>query len=321
MSSKRSIGSFVKMRSASPSDPSVGEEIEVKWVLGSANFGLAYGIANGKKLSRAEVFTILESAQSVGVWGLDTAKVYGDAEQVIGEYFKEHGKRFRVITKLPAKKYEDPKEVEREITDSLRVMNVDSIDVLLLHSYETVQQSGKVIVPVLQTLWKEKVIGRYGLSVYHPEEAIEAARNFKEGVAVEFPINLFDRRFLKGNLIKRLKSEGAFLLARSVFLQGLFFMKEQALQGDLRKVKKRIKKIAELAEQSNLRREWLPLAFVVTQPSIDGVVIGVDSADHLETNLQAIRKENLNQYRQIEEQLAALEVDDEAILLPSRWKR
>ncbi|TAK05485.1 MAG: aldo/keto reductase [Candidatus Manganitrophaceae bacterium] len=321
MSSKRSIGSFENMHSMPSVPSSTGGEIQMKWILGSANFGLSYGIANGKKLSRAQVFDILQTAQSQRVWGIDTAQAYGDAETVIGEYFKEQSKRFRIITKLSSKVYQDSKEVEKEITDSLRAMNIDSIDVLLLHSYETYRQSGKVILPVLQALWKEKVIGRYGLSVYHPEEAIEAAGDFKEALTIEFPINLFDRRFLKGCLLERLNSEGTFLLARSVFLQGLFFMKGPALQGDLRKVKKKVEAIAELAEKANLRPEWLPLTFVATQPWVDGVVIGVDSADHLRVNLQALTKENLARYREIEDQLADLEVEDEAILLPYRWER
>jgi aryl-alcohol dehydrogenase-like predicted oxidoreductase len=293
----------------------------VKWVLGSANFGLTYGIANGKKLSRGEVFDILKSAQLSGVWGIDTAKAYGDAENIIGDYFREQGKKFKVITKLPAKDYGSPKEVEREIGDSLHVLNIESIDVLLLHSYNTYRRSGKVILPVLQQLSRERVIGRCGLSVYHPEEAVEAARDFKGAFAIEFPVNLFDRRFLKGSFLQELKSEGVFLLARSVFLQGLFFMQEEALGVDLSKVKKKVRKIRELSENAQLRPEWLPLAFVATDPWIDGVVIGVDSVDHLKTNLQALAHENLIRYRQLEEQLADLEVDDEAILLPYRWKR
>jgi len=299
----------------------VGEEICVKWVIGTANFGLTYGIANGKKLSREEAFGILECARSEGVWGIDTAKAYGDAEKIIGEYFKQKGKNLRIITKLPAKDYNDPAEVERDITDSLRMMNVDSIDVLLLHSYETFRRFGKVILPALQALSRERIIGRCGLSVYHPEEANEAARDFKGGLAIEFPVNLFDRRFLKGNLLERLKSQGVFLLARSVFLQGLFFMQEEALGVDLSKVKKKVKKIRELADNAQLRPEWLPLTFVATNPWIDAVVIGVDSVDHLKTNLQALAHENLIRYRQLEDQLYDLEVEDEAILLPYRWKR
>lgn len=293
----------------------------MKWILGSANFGLSYGIANGKKLSRGEVFEILKTAQSEGVWGIDTAKAYGDAEKVIGEYFKEQGSVFRVITKLPSKEYQDPKEVEKEITDSIRALNIDSIDVLLLHSYETYQRYRKVILPVLQTLCREGMIGRYGLSVYHPEEAAEAAREREDRFALEFPINLFDRRFLKANLLEALKSSGTLLLARSVFLQGLFFMQEEALGVDLSNVKSKVRKMRELAEKAGLEPEWLPLTFVATHCGIDGVVIGVDSADHLKKNLRALTKENLARYREIEDQLADLEVEDEAILLPYRWKR
>ncbi|MBI3803039.1 MAG: aldo/keto reductase [Nitrospirae bacterium] len=293
----------------------------MKWILGSANFGLSYGIANGKKLSREEVFQILRAAESEGVWGIDTAKAYGDAERVLGDYFKSRGQRFQVITKLPSKEYKNSREVEREINDSMLAMNIESIDVLLLHSYEMYRRAGAVILPVLQSLQKEGVIGRCGLSVYHPEEAMQSARDFKGSLTIEFPLNLFDRRFLKGSLLERLKEEGAFLMARSVFLQGLFFMPEGAFEGKLSGAREKVMQIRDLSEKSSLRPEWLPLTFVATQPKIDAVVIGVDSADHLKTNLQALTQENLTRYHQVEDQLADLEVGDEEILLPYRWNR
>ena len=60
-------------------------------MLGTAQFGMDYGIANvlGKP-TEAEVARILEQAWSYGIRIFDTAPNYG-SEEVLGKFFKEHG--------------------------------------------------------------------------------------------------------------------------------------------------------------------------------------------------------------------------------------
>src|SRR3990172_2964259 len=205
-----------------------------KLVLGTANFGLDYGIANRSRLSREEIHNILEYARSHGVWGIDTAKAYGDAENIMGEYFTQYGKTFGVITKLPQKEYETTREIEDDIFESLKNMNIEHIDFVLLHSYETYKLYGKKIIPVLQSFSRDKVIGCYGVSVYQPEN--------------------------------------------------------------------------------------IALLFVIGKSWLDGVIVGVDSCDHLMSNIRICSNENLDTYKLIEPLIKDLAVYDEEIILPYRWQ-
>ena len=69
--------------------------------LGTAQFGLDYGISNTTgKVPADTVGRILYIAHENGIRVLDTAPSYGDSECALGSSMPpEH--RFRVITKLP----------------------------------------------------------------------------------------------------------------------------------------------------------------------------------------------------------------------------
>ena len=98
-----------------------------KLVLGTAQFGLDYGINNPKgKISSNEVFKIINFAKENGILFLDTASVYGDSEQVIGEYIKDNNVNLQIITKI--------KNI-KELDNSLRRLNLDEIYGCLLHNF------------------------------------------------------------------------------------------------------------------------------------------------------------------------------------------
>jgi aryl-alcohol dehydrogenase-like predicted oxidoreductase len=290
-----------------------------KLVIGTANFGLRYGIANGKKLSPEEVFAILDYAFEQGLLWIDTARAYGDAEQVIGEFFAKRGHVFKVIGKLPVKEYLSARDVEDEIFGSLRNMNIASVDSLLVHTVDTYKQYKNVIVPVLKSLRRDKVIGNYGVSVYHPEEINEIAGETDDRLVFEFPLNLFDQRFLKGGLMEELKSRGFCFFARSVFLQGLFFLGDEALVGRFEAVKGKIKTLRELSEVRNMRPECAALLFAASRPWVDGVVVGVDSLQQLRLNQECFRSGQHGSYSAMEPLLSELAVNDEEIILPYKW--
>lgn len=289
-----------------------------KLIIGTANFGLDYGIANKRRLDREVVFDILDFAHSAGTYGIDTAKVYGDAEDLIGEFFATRGKVFNVMTKLPKKEYKTFGDVEKEVIGSASIMNIDSIDFVLIHSYETYTQYGKILIPALRSLCRDNIIRHYGLSAYHREDVEDFLKN-NECVAIEFPLNLFDRRFLKGGLLQSIKSNGNFLFARSVFLQGLFFLNDNELKGKFANVIDKVRTIREISRRYKIAPECLAFLFVITKPFIDGVIIGVDSKLHLMSNIQCLDEGQVKIYGQIEHLLSDLEVDNEDIILPYRW--
>ena len=70
--------------------------------IGTAQFGLAYGITNkAGQVSKKDVTKMLALAAESGIEWLDTAQAYGNAEQVLGECLPS-SHQFRVISKLPA---------------------------------------------------------------------------------------------------------------------------------------------------------------------------------------------------------------------------
>ena len=70
-----------------------------KFALGSANFGLNYGLANiSGKISANELAEILFFAQGAGIEVVDTAQAYGDSEARIGSLCDDA--QFNIVTKI-----------------------------------------------------------------------------------------------------------------------------------------------------------------------------------------------------------------------------
>lgn len=290
-----------------------------KLIIGSANFGLKYGVANNKRLTKKDIFEILRYAKRLGALGIDTAKGYGNAEEIIGDYLKlQRGKSFKVITKILHKDYKGVQSVKDEVRDSLKKLNVKCIDFLLLHSFETYQGYKDMVMTAFEELIKEGSIRHWGVSVYHPEEARQVILDGFSNFAVEFPLNIFDRRFLRQDFLKDLKKKKCFLFARSIFLQGLFFLSEKGLTGNFETVKENVLQLNALSRRFRIPLSNTLLLFAATKPYIDGMIVGVDSKEQLKKN--ASFPKNLKKYQMMEHLLAELEVNDERILLPYLWQ-
>lgn len=284
-----------------------------KLVLGTANFGMVYGVANQRKLTKEEVFELLDFAYQEGIKILDTAQAYGDAEEIIGQYISRRGYTFRVITKLPHKDYIDYQDIKETLLKSLRNLKLESIDYLLLHSYKTFEKQKELISKSLKQLKEEGLIKTYGISVYHPYEVINFMKVFKKDFAVEFPLNVFDQRFVP--YLKDWKDKGINLFVRSVFLQGLFFLQDAKLTGAFEKVKDKIIKLKELAFDSSLGVACLCLSFVMEQAA-HYTVVGVDNTLQLRELLACIKK-----HRSITINWQDFKVEHEDIILPYRWAK
>ena len=85
-----------------------------KIILGTAQIGMSYGIANTKgKPSKVDSFKILDFAYENNIRYLDTAKIYGNSEEIIGLYIQENQKKnWKIITKI--------NNVDFSITDQIK---------------------------------------------------------------------------------------------------------------------------------------------------------------------------------------------------------
>ena len=111
---------------------SIAEPVR-KLAVGTAQFGMDYGVANNNgQVSQDEVTAILHLAWDSGINTLDTAKVYGNSEEVIGISLADHGESgWNVITKVSDIKT----PLSYQLRDSAEKLTVSPITVLA-HSAE-----------------------------------------------------------------------------------------------------------------------------------------------------------------------------------------
>jgi aryl-alcohol dehydrogenase-like predicted oxidoreductase len=198
-----------------------------KIALGTAQFGLSYGIANiHGKPDPATVKSLLRRGRAGGICSLDTAIAYGDSEQVLGAAGVQE---FGVITKLPEipdriSQAEVPEWVDAQVTGSLRRMGIERLDGLLLHRPGQLLSSiGAPLYGAMQRQVAEGRVRKIGISIYEPSELEQLMSRFSFDV-VQAPFNILDFRLAGSGWVRRLQESGVALHVRSVFLQGLLLM-------------------------------------------------------------------------------------------------
>jgi len=285
----------------------------MKLALGTAQFGMDYGINNQRgKIPQAEVFQILDEAKKNGIETLDTAYAYGDSEKIIGEYLQSRKSSFQVVSKLPPC---DAAQIGYIFHETLKRLQRDNLYGYLLHSIETTPEDAKKLT-ILSRLKSEGKIQKIGVSLYYPEElSFFIEKNISIDL-VQIPYNIFDQRF--GALLPALKDSKIEVHVRSVFLQGLFFMRPQALKGNFVKIKHKLETLGALSKTMDMPISALCLNFAVSHERIDKVIVGVDNLDHLRNNLESL--EYQDKMNRVYDTLVNLKEDDERIILPFHWQ-
>lgn len=284
-----------------------------KIVLGTAQFGLDYGINNvNGKISREDGCVILNQAYELGIDTIDTASAYGDSEITIGCFIEENGNRFKVISKLPRCK---PQEVEGAGLSSLRRMKVDGLYGYLIHNFDH-YSSEPDIWNGLEKMKAGGKIKKIGFSLYYPRELENILEKDLRIDIIQLPYSVFDQRFL--SYFPELKKRGIEIQTRSVFLQGLLFKKADELSGNFYPIKRKIENIHRLAQETAIPLVSLLLNFTLLNESIDRVVVGIDSLQNLKEIMTSAKY--LDQTQELLGQLNAFKDDDENILVPSNWQ-
>ena len=246
-------------------------------VLGTAQFGLKYGIANIYGIpQKSESLYILKTAWSKGVRHFDTAPGY-KTESLIGEFITSEGlqDKIHILTKIPLLKKDSKwkKSVYNSITNSFKSLKCNEIEVLFFHNpYDSIYLIKEP--EFFRNLLSNFPIKSLGISVYNPIE-IENVKGCGFNLASQFPFNLFDRRF-ENNTVPIGKR-----YARSIFLQGFLASKtliEKAPE-ELKRIHSTIIKDCKNNDISLIQQAF---KFVVDSRFLDFFLVGVDSTPQLE---------------------------------------
>lgn len=281
--------------------------------LGTVQFGVPYGIANQTgQVSRGEAKSMLQLAAVNGIDTLDTAIGYGESETCLGEVGTEG---FKVVTKLPSIP-DDCADVsgwvQEQIAASLFRLGVSEVYGLLLHrSEQLLGSNGKELYQALQELKDSGQVQKVGVSIYAPSELGAITKEFHLDL-VQAPFNLVDRRLYTTGWLRRLKDEGVEIHTRSVFLQGLLLMPQATIPPNFASWRGLWERWYKWLSDHDVSPVQACLAFLLTFPKIDRVIVGADSVNQLEQIVGAA-----NSPQQFE--LPDLQCDEESLINPARW--
>lgn len=287
--------------------------------LGTVQFGLPYGVANRSGQPTYEVARdILACALEGGVTVLDTAAGYGESETVLGRALTELGAadRVTVVSKIahladdlsPARA---DALIEESVRTSLRKLRIERLDLCLFHREQDFRFADSLL-----RLRERGLVRHIGCST----TTLAATRKIvASGLAeaVQFPASIVDRRFLPCGTDAR--ARGMTVFARSVYLQGLLFLTDEATPEALRGILPVRRRLAELARGAGMPIAELALRFALGRQELDAVLVGVDSVAQMRENLALFAKGPLPPNLAQEVETAVPNLPD-AILDPWRWK-
>lgn len=281
--------------------------------LGTAQFGLRYGIAN--KLGQVafeDVRTIVEMASSSGIDTLDTASAYGESEACLGAVGVGSMKVVTKLAELPGGG-DAGSWVRNQVSASLSRLGVESIYGLLLHRpRQLTEPGGKELFKAIMKLKDSGAIQKVGISIYGPDELSPTIDRFQLDL-VQAPLNLLDRRIHSTGWLARLKDRGIEIHTRSAFLQGLLLMPQGSIPA----------KFAPWSEIWGGWHKWLAdsresaiatcLAYPLGLPEVDRVIVGVDSVEQMGEIISAAGQASVA--------APDLKCDDEKLVNPTNWDR
>ena len=258
----------------------------MKIALGTVQFGLDYGIANNQgKVNTNIVKNILMHAQLAGIDTLDTASVYGNSEEQLGEIGV---KDWRIITKLsnvPNLCDDISLWVREQVFKSIQRLKVRSIAGLLLHDTgQLTGLHGQQIWSALKTLKDEGVIEKIGFSIYHPNELEILWGSYRPDI-VQAPYNIFDRRLEQSGWLQIMSDYRVEIHIRSVFLQGLLLMDKDSRPIKFNRWSYSFDLLEKWLKGNNTTALQACLSLPLNDDRINRIVIGVDNTQQLKSIL------------------------------------
>jgi aryl-alcohol dehydrogenase-like predicted oxidoreductase len=285
----------------------------MRLALGTAQFGMEYGIANHSgRINDSDIKTLLKLALESAVDVLDTAIAYGESETCLGNAGVGG---FRVVTKLPALPancQNIQKWVHEQVEASLDRLKIDHLYGLLLHhSNDLLSVHGPELYKAMQSVQGCGHAHKIGVSIYSPVYLNELTELYRLDL-VQAPLNIFDQRLLSTGWLRRLKDLNVEVHTRSVFLQGLLLMGEKSIPPYFSKWNDQFSNWYQYLERNNISSIKACLGFPLSLKEVDLVVVGVDDKSQLLEILSYKNKFSSHDFSEFAS-------NDEQLINPSLW--
>lgn len=289
-----------------------------KIALGTAQFGLPYGISNTHgQVDRTEIDKIWQVARGANITLLDTAIAYGNSEENIGA---TESIGFDIVTKLPPlPSAETPATqwVHTQIEKSLTKLKRNSVYGLLLHNpADLLAANGDQLLAALVNLKQEGLIEKFGVSIYAPTELdslFSRIPNFMPDI-VQAPFNVIDQSIASSGWLTRLSEMNIEIHIRSVFLQGLLLQQPNERSVAFSKWSPVFAQFDSWSSAQQTSPLAACLGHVLSYPEVSRVIIGVTSANELRQIITASSGDHVRAPQ-------SLQVTDVDLIQPMNWNK
>lgn len=285
-------------------------------IIGTAQFGMNYGIANSTgQPSEKTIREIIECATANEILYYDTAISYGSSEEVLGKIFGELGihQQVKVFTKIPKRtKTDSQASIDNSVKISINRLKTDQLFGLLLHS-----ESDYLYLEELRKIKEAGLCKHIGLSTGHdPSFNSEILKN-QNLELLQIPANLLDRRNLVPNILDNAAEKQ--IIVRSIYLQGLFSIMPQVLSVFHRPLRSLLEQLNQIAQNFGMCIHELALRYILSYLP-DYIVLGAESLLQFQNNLAWFKRGPLD--RNILKKANAVSYDlNFQLITPHLWPK
>ena len=296
-----------------------GETVS-RLMLGTAQLGMAYGIAN--TLGRPDTGRareVVAAAWAEGIRHFDTAQAYGESETVLGRALEALGlsEEARVVSKLWTR--HDPMDragIEGSVRESRAQLGVPRLWAFLLHHPDALQHWEAGLGETLIALRDSGLIAHLGVSLSPPEDAPRCLAH-PDMEILQAPANAWDRRLLDRGFFAAAHARDRLCCVRSVYLQGLMLLPPE-------KVAERFPEAYPAALQwyACAERFSMPPAEIAIRHALrldTPLVIGAESPEQIQKTAELARRGPLPAELDAEIATALRPHLNNVILEPWRW--
>ena len=271
--------------------------IEVSEIaFGGVEIGMPYGIgveSQKDMLSEKQAIDLVHASMDAGINFFDTARMYGNSENLMGKAFK--GRRGSVVISTKCTHLRDaggrlPEEralekiIETSLSKSLEALQTDYVDVYMLHTADMEVLENEEIMRIFNTIKKSGKARAIGVSTYLPEETKKALEIGTWDV-IQLPFNLMDQR--QKAFFPQAVKVGVGIIIRSVLLKGLLSNRGENLHPALKEVESHIASYKKLLNENNPDLATLATRFALSFNEVAAILVGIDKIEYLNKSLQA----------------------------------
>jgi len=294
--------------------------------LGTAEIGLDYGFKGDAHYGKPDVkesIQLLHTALDHGINLIDTARAYGNSEEIIGQALEGMTSPPYIASKVFLSKNAAEKdlpalrdEIFSSIETSLRALKVQTLDFLLIHNTSLEHLRAEDVLACLKEAQRQGKVRFLGASCYGKQVPLAVLQepSFR---ALQVPFNLLDQE-LNTNLFPAAASQSVGIFVRSAYLRGVLTRQVDSIPERLTPLKTRAVQALTVLGQEVGGLAEAALRFCLSFNAISSVVIGVKTVAELEANLADASRGVLPE--EFMPPLRTLSFGNDTIVDPRNWQ-